>query len=122
MKKVLITMAVLASMVTAAMVFSSFGAPKQNVKEKCTQIEVDDPRPYWDGRARRDVDYNESIYITVYQAEGACNSFYAVYYENGIDKEVWVKENPDYDRYSSTWWKACKYYVSRIGKNYFFNM
>lgn len=42
MKKVLITMAVLTSMVAGAMVFSSFVAPKTNDETVCSQISVND--------------------------------------------------------------------------------
>ena len=48
MKKVLITMAVLVSMIAGTMVLSSFTAPKQDVKENTSEIINDDG---WDDYA-----------------------------------------------------------------------
>ena len=123
MKKVLITMAVLTSMVAGAMVFSSFATQKQDAEIERVQKEVNVPA-YWTGRART---CNDGwLDIEVYQTEGQCNSFYAKVtnadYEPYIGKELWVKQNPRYDpnnRYPGCSEK--KYFVT-CGCDYYFDM
>lgn len=125
MKKILITMAVLTGMVAGAMVFSSFAAPRQVEKEKCTQIEASTP-VYWEGVAYyANLSYggsrtNTSIYITVYR--DVFNSFYA---KTKDGKEMVVKTNQAYDpdrRSTDPWYKGQKYYVTCGNLDYYFNM
>lgn len=124
MKKVLITMAVLTSMVAGAMVFSSFAAPKQNAQKECMQTEVNVPT-YWEGYAYPTNGQGGAvnlygIYISVYQTENACNSFYA---KTKDGKEAWVKTNPNYDPDNRvSWMRRQKYYVTFGSDNYYFSM
>lgn len=124
MKKVLITMALLISLMASGMVFSSFTAPKQDAKEKSEHVEVNVP-VYWEGGACYSGRGDDYLYIKVYQTEGQCNSFYAVvtgaYFSSNVGKELWVRPNPDYnpDKYDCCY---KKYLVSCGGRDYFFNM
>lgn len=115
-------MAVLASMMAGAMVFSSFTAPKQEVKETCSQNVMGVPI-YWEGVARTLGRDPSLLEIRVYQTEGQCNSYYAVVKSGRHEgKELWVKENPDFDGNTFGGSKSnYKYYVTCIG-DYYFNM
>lgn len=121
MKKILITMAVLTGMVAGAMVFSSFAAPNSNDNKERVQLNVNDP-VFWEGEAK-DADYYQKVYITVYQTVGQCNSFYAIDKQNN---QYWVKENPRYDPDNCRGGRGdtCnrKYYITKGGTNYYFNM
>ncbi|MBO6026205.1 MAG: hypothetical protein J6P73_03080 [Bacteroidales bacterium] len=130
MKKVLITMTVLASMMAGAMVFSSFTTQEQGVKEESMQLCINDPT-YWEGIAWYPTPNKVSgIYISVYQTRGQCNSYYAIITDTksisaSIGAQLWVKENPNYDPYNSNdrqWWKNCKYYVTSGTSDFYFNM
>lgn len=124
MKKVLITMAVLASMLAGAMVLSSYVTPKQDVKSERTTTEVKVPT-YWEGMAHADNDW-DYVFIKVYQTEGMCNSFYAVIqsgYAAGVRRgdEVYVRNNPKYDSNSRNW-RNKKYLITYRNSDYFFDM
>lgn len=126
MKKVLITMVVLASMVAGAMVFSSFATPKTNDESVCSQIKTAIPS-YWEGTARVIPSCGLSIQIKVYQTEGQCNSYYAVVSKD--NSETWVKANPTYDssltgtadtaRNNKNYYN---YYVTYNNHDYYFRM
>lgn len=113
------TMTVLIAMIMGGLVISSFATTVQEEQKKCVQLEMNAPT-YWEGWVQYSDDARIQIHIKVYQSDGMCNSFYAIKSDN--NEEMWVKENPDYDRNSPTWWKTCRYYVTYHNKNYYFNM
>ena len=125
MKKVLITMAVLASMVAGAMVLSSFTAPKQISKdEMCNGLNIPS---YWEGLARNKANYDCGLYITVYQTPNLCNDYYAIITDTKcssgtIGKELVVKVNYNYDSESKYWYNHCRYYVTSGTSDYYFDM
>lgn len=127
MKKVLITMALLASMVAGAMVLSSFSAPKQDSKMESLAIERSVPT-YWEGTAWTNDRNGGCLNIKVYQSENACNSFYAVIVGGdcyGLQKgdEVVVRENPKYDPNDRGYSHSTKkYFITYKNKNFYFNM
>lgn len=97
MKKVLITMAVLTSMVAGAMMFSSFCEPKQNVNKKLLEATVKDgwreigvfigtcPNCYYTAKFR------------IWETKDACGSYYWVLLDGDYDADEYRK-NPDETR------------------------
>lgn len=81
MKKVLITMAMLTSMVAGAMVFSSFATPKTNDEPVCSQINANDDEWTRIGEYYGyDNEGNKSRYtFLIWERKNACNSYYWVY-------------------------------------------
>lgn len=122
MKKIFMTIAVLITIMTSAMVFSSFTI----VKEKSTlSNEINSNKPiYWQGTAScgRGGKAVRSITIKVYQSEGMCNAYYAIV-DDGNQTECVVRENPDYNpSFSSFNDNHYRYLVSYKGSYYTFNM
>ena len=80
MKKVLITTAVLASMVAGGMVLSSFMAPKTNDETVCSQINANDEWTYIGSYYGYDKDGNKTAFtFKIWERKNACNSYYWVY-------------------------------------------
>ncbi len=116
-------MAVLTSMVAGAMVFSSFAAPKQDVKLERITTEVNVPT-YWEGMAHANNNW-DYVFIKVYQTEGMCNSFYAVLQSGygNVKKgdEVYVRNNPKYDP-DKNGYIFKKYLITYNNSDYYFDM
>ena len=117
-------MAVLASMVAGAMVFSSFAAPKHCSNNECVQLTINN-RPIWEGRA---YDRNNNSWLSLKVYPDGCGSYYAVIQASGafsckVGDEVWVTGNPDYDpdRRDSSYYTK-KYRISYRDKYFYFNM
>ena len=115
MKKVLITMAVLASMVAGAMVLSSFTAPKTNDESVCSQINSDDENwTYIGSYYGYDRDGNKTGHtFRIWERKNACNAYYWVY---GCDS------NPDETSCSNGVLRQNsekKWYAALDGTNYF---
>lgn len=80
MKKVLITMAVLTSMVIGGMVLSSFTAPRTNDETVCSQINANDDWTYIGSYYGYDKNGNKSISpFKIWERKNACNAYYWVY-------------------------------------------
>lgn len=114
MKKVLITMAVLTSMVIGGMVLSSFTAPRTNDETVCSQINANDDWTKIGNYYGYDRDGNKSVYqFTIWEKKNACNSYYWVYYHD---------ENPDETTGSKGVLRQNsekKWYAALNGTNYF---
>lgn len=129
MKKVILTITLIASVLAGAMTLSSFTKPTrmETVLEKAAS-------PVWEGTARRgyfrskEVSNNGSgfISIRVYPTDNSCGAYYAVVVKYGNEGNVHytVKNNPYYDyNCSSKLVVECYSHYITVGEdNYFFKM
>lgn len=119
MKKVLITMAVLTSMVAGGMVFSSFTAPRTNDETVCSQINANDGWTRVGDYYGYDRDGNRSSSkFTIWERKDACNSYYWVYdcsYHNPDQELSHASGDTGVLRQNS----ERKWYAAYKGTNYF---
>ena len=118
MKKVLITMAVLASMMAGAMVLSSFTAPKQDVKEHSSITMYDEWTKVGSYYGyNRDGEKSRCPFV-VWEKAGMCNSYYWTY-----DGYLYGPYDPDHAPNGDTGVlrknSEDKWYAAREGDNWF---
>lgn len=128
MKKLVLTMTLIAGVVAGAMTLSAFTKPTKT--ESVIEITAS---PVWEGSARKgsfsggmsDVP-SGYINIRVYPSDNSCGTYYAVIVKNGSKGNVHytVKNNPDYDYTCSrrSVIDCYSHYITVDGDNYFFKM
>lgn len=119
MKKVLITMAVLASMVAGAMVFSSFAAPKQKMSKECPSITIDEG---WN-KVGSYYGYNKEgkksdWCFVVWEKAGMCNAYYWTY-DSYVGGPYDPDKVPNGDTGALRKNSEGKWYAARYGENWF---
>ena len=121
MKKVLITMAVLTSMVAGGMVFSSFAAPKTNDKSAHTQINANNGwrkvGVYFGQTDNGKYGHN----FAIWEKDGMCNAYYWV---DWSCDPIQGNLNPDETRCSTGALRKNsegRWYCAQDGYNYYIN-
>lgn len=130
MKKVFLTMTLIAGVMAGAMTLSAF--TKSTKTESVLEITAS---PVWEGTARegsfsgsKSVSNMPSrfINIRVYPSDNSCGTYYAVIVKNGSEGNVHytVKNNPDYDYTCSRRLviDCYSHYITVGSNNYFFKM
>lgn len=129
MKKIILTITLIASVVAGAMTLSAFTKPTkmESVIEKSVS-------PVWEGTARRGSFKTNQVAnsgdgflsIRVYPTDNSCGAYYAVTVKYGNEGNVHytVKNNPNYDYTCSNRLTVDCYshYITVGNDNYFFKM
>ena len=129
MKKIILTITLIASVVVGAMTLSAFTKPAKT--ESVLEISAS---PVWQGTARVGwfksntvTNYtSQMLSIRVYPTDNSCGAYYAVIVEYGNEGNVHytVKNNPNYDYTCSNRLTVDCYshYITVGNDNYFFKM